>query len=96
MLRRLDHHATLRSLLDRAEWPQDLSERLRENYKYFRERMAGTDPADVYRGIGCLVIVDVRLDPHADDPQLIFESLNSTGVDLSQSYDLKFHSNEVT
>ena len=32
-----------------------------------------------------LVIVDVGLDRQADDPQLIFESRNSTGVDLSQS-----------
>jgi uncharacterized protein with ParB-like and HNH nuclease domain len=32
-----------------------------------------------------LVIVDVGLDRQTDDPQLIFESLNSTGVDLSQS-----------
>jgi len=29
--------------------------------------------------------VDVGLDRQTDDPQLIFESLNSTGVDLSQS-----------
>ena len=31
------------------------------------------------------MIVDVGLDRQTDDPQLIFESLNSTGVDLSQS-----------
>jgi uncharacterized protein with ParB-like and HNH nuclease domain len=35
----------------------------------------GVDPADLYRGVGRLLI----------DPQRIFESLNSTGVDLSQS-----------
>ncbi|MDA9420616.1 GmrSD restriction endonuclease domain-containing protein [Bradyrhizobium sp. CCBAU 53380] len=35
--------------------------------------------------IGRLLIVDVSLDRLLDDPQLIFESLNSTGVDLSQS-----------
>src|SRR5882672_10057003 len=32
-----------------------------------------------------LAVVDVTLDRQTDDPQLIFESLNSTGVDLSQS-----------
>ncbi|MBE3130315.1 MAG: DUF1524 domain-containing protein, partial [Acidobacteria bacterium] len=39
----------------------------------------------VYRGVGRLVVVDVTLDRGRDDPQLIFESLNSTGMDLSQS-----------
>jgi predicted transport protein len=84
VLRRRDQ-ATLRSLLDRTELPHEFSERIRENYNYFREQLVETNPGDVYRGIGCLVIVDVRLDRHIDDPQLIFESLNSTGVDLSQS-----------
>jgi predicted transport protein len=84
VLRRHDQ-ATLRSLLNRVELPCELSERMRENYNYFREQMATVDPGEVYRGIGGLVIVDVRLDRHIDDPQLIFESLNSTGVDLSQS-----------
>lgn len=39
----------------------------------------------MYRGIGRLIVVDVTLDRGTDDPQLIFESLNSTGMDLSQS-----------
>src|SRR3546814_2556591 len=33
----------------------------------------------------CASELDVTLDRGIDDPQLIFESLNSTGVDLSQS-----------
>jgi uncharacterized protein with ParB-like and HNH nuclease domain len=65
--------------------PPEASERIRENYEYFREQLSGANPADVYRGIVRLVIVDVGLDRQTDDPQLIFESLNSTGVDLSQS-----------
>ena len=43
------------------------------------------DPELVYRGATDLVIVDVTLQRQIDDPQLVFESLNSTGVDLSQS-----------
>ena len=38
----------------------------------------------IYRGICNLEIVDVTLD-QKDHPQLVFESLNSTGVDLTQS-----------
>jgi uncharacterized protein with ParB-like and HNH nuclease domain len=84
VLRRRDQ-ATLRAIIDGKELPEDASEHIRDNYNYFREQLCGVDPSDVYRGIGRLVIVDVALDRQTDDPQLIFESLNSTGVDLSQS-----------
>ena len=84
VLRRHDQ-ATLHALIDGKELPLEASERIRENYNYFREQLSEANPADVYRGIGHLVIVDVALDRQTDDPQLIFESLNSTGVDLSQS-----------
>lgn len=84
MLRRIDR-ATLRAIIDQEELPADASERINESYEFFREQLLDTDPADVYLGIGRLVIVDVTLDRNSDDPQLIFESLNSTGVDLSQS-----------
>jgi uncharacterized protein with ParB-like and HNH nuclease domain/predicted transport protein len=84
VLRRHDQ-ATLRALLDGKEFPQAGTDNVRDNYNYFREQLTGVDPGDVYRGVTRLVIVDVALDRQTDDPQLIFESLNSTGVDLSQS-----------
>ena len=85
VLRRHDQ-ATLAGLLDGAEVPPEASQFIRENYRYFMELFEnGASPSDVYKGIGCLQIVDVALDRQIDDPQLIFESLNSTGVRLSQS-----------
>lgn len=39
----------------------------------------------VYRGIRKLVAVDVCLTRGQDDPQMIFESVNSTGLDLAQA-----------
>ena len=84
VLRRQDQ-ATLRALIDQKQLPTDASERLKENYEFFRDQLADADPAEVYLGVGRLVVVDVTLDRHSDDPQLIFESLNSTGMDLSQS-----------
>jgi len=84
VLRRHDQ-ATLKALLDRTELPAEQSERIRDNYEFFREQLSKTDPGLVYQGVGRLVIVDVTLDRGTDDPQLIFESLNSTGMDLSQS-----------
>jgi len=84
VLRRHDQ-ATLEAMIDGVDLPADPSERLKDNYDYFRELLAEADPEVVYRGIGRLVVVDVTLDRGSDDPQLVFESLNSTGMDLSQS-----------
>ena len=83
VLRRHDQ-ATLEALLERKELPRDVSENIRDNYEFFRERLGDANPEDVYRGISRLIVVDVTL-AGTDDPQLIFESLNSTGMDLSQS-----------
>ncbi|MEE9394842.1 MAG: DUF262 domain-containing protein [Planctomycetota bacterium] len=84
VLRRHDQ-ATLQAVLDRTDDPHDFSERIRDNYEWFREQFTNADPEAVYRGIGRLIVVDVTLDRGTDDPQLVFESLNSTGMDLSQS-----------
>ena len=39
----------------------------------------------ICKGIAKLVIVDLSLDRAHDNPQLIFESMNSTGRELSQA-----------
>ena len=64
-----------------------------KNYHYFYDRIASGElaPADVYESIGKLQIVNITLDRHEDDPQAIFESLNSTGMDLSQSDLIRNH-----
>ncbi len=58
-----------------------------ENYLYFEEkiRQSDIDPYTLYIGISKLIIVEISLDRDHDNPQLIFESLNSTGMDLSQA-----------
>ena len=84
VLRRHDQ-TTLQALLDGEDVPTTASDNLRDNYEFFRAQLADVDPETVYKGIGRLVVVDVTLDRGIDDPQLIFESLNSTGMDLSQS-----------
>ena len=80
---------TLRTLVDGKD-PSEMeknSELIIEAYRYFKELLNSpeADPDKVYRGIARLNIVDVKLEPRIDNPQLVFESLNSTGVDLSQS-----------
>lgn len=61
--------------------------RLRENYDLLLELAKATSltPDQLYEGIARLTVVDVRLKRNVDDPQRIFESLNSTGLDLTQS-----------
>lgn len=57
------------------------------NYNYFScqiEKMT-LAPAEVYESIGKLQIVNITLDRSVDNAQAIFESLNSTGKELSES-----------
>lgn len=59
------------------------------NYRYFYDRIVNLKELtadELFRAIGCLEIIDIELEPqHGDNPQLIFESLNSTGLDLKES-----------
>jgi hypothetical protein len=59
----------------------------RRNYEFFQEqiRKSGIDLLSLYDGINKLFIVDISLERDKDNPQLIFESLNSTGLELSQA-----------
>jgi len=77
---------TLMRLLDGGKMPDALSARIKENYQFFKDqiRQSEIDPFSLYKGISKLIIVDIALEQQ-DNPQLIFESLNSTGMDLSQA-----------
>lgn len=57
------------------------------NYKFFADKITNMElqPSDVYEAIGKLQIVNITLDRNVDDAQAIFESLNSTGKELSES-----------
>lgn len=63
----------------------DASLRVDDNFKFFKEKINAENAVDIYNGIMRLFIVDVALEKDKDNPQLIFESLNSTGLDLSQA-----------
>lgn len=72
-------------LVEDKDLPPNYSLQLLENYRFFETRLKGNDLETVYRGIQKLRIVDIALDRNHDNPQLIFESLNSTGLTLSQA-----------
>ncbi len=76
---------TLIHLLESRELPINASPLLVDNYRFFEIKLRNADLQAVYNGIQKLRIVDITLDRNHDNPQLIFESLNSTGLNLSQS-----------
>lgn len=66
---------------------KDKRSRLIDSYNFFMKKIASKELAldKVYESIGKLQIVNVTLDRIDDDAQAIFESLNSTGKELSES-----------
>lgn len=59
--------------------------RLVENYNYFKSKITEENYKVVLDGLGKLMFVEISLDREKDDPQKIFESLNSTGLELSEA-----------
>lgn len=56
------------------------------NYKFFFDNIKSKEIAyDIMSGLERLIYVNIALEKGKDDPQRIFESLNSTGLDLSQA-----------
>ncbi len=78
---------SLKAIVRGVELPEKPSPKIVENYRLFQQQIGRTDLDldQIYEGIAKLIIVDVSLDRNYDNPQLIFESLNSTGLDLSQA-----------
>lgn len=78
---------TLINILENQDLPETPSRQIVENYNFFKEQIAKSkiSPIELYKGIAKLIIVDIALDREHDNPQLIFESLNSTGLALSQA-----------
>ena len=75
------------SLIESKPIADGTKSKLLDNYKYFVGKIADQElsPAEIYESIGKLQIVNITLDRTMDDAQAIFESLNSTGKELSES-----------
>ena len=76
---------SLMDLLKGVESSEQVSQRVTENFQFFKKKINSENVQDVYNGLMRLFIVDVALEKDVDNPQLIFESMNSTGLDLSQA-----------
>ncbi len=76
-----------KAILDEKEDEYIQGSNVTQNFLYFCGRLAKLSDVrvdDVYEAIKSLCVIDIKLD-EADDAQLIFESLNSTGLDLSEA-----------
>jgi len=78
---------TLLAILKKAPLPLEASSRIQQNYQFFQALIdKHQDELEaICQGLAKLLIVEVSLDRSQDNPQLIFESMNSTGLELSQA-----------
>ncbi|WQY35795.1 DUF262 and DUF1524 domain-containing protein [Helicobacter pylori] len=79
---------TLLSLIDKDKRkPSEPSSKIVENFKLFEEWIRkNTDKLEtIFKGLEKLMIVEIALEKEKDDPQLIFESMNSKGMELTQT-----------
>jgi uncharacterized protein with ParB-like and HNH nuclease domain/predicted transport protein len=79
--------SSLLALVQQKPQPAESSLRVTENFAFFEEQVQALsdDLVPLCRGLAKLVIVDISLSRDQDNPQLIFESMNSTGRELSQA-----------
>ena len=86
-----DDNDVYRMLVDHLEDPTyqpalPPSSRLVQNLNLFRRWVAGLDdPACAWEGVQRLQVVSIVLDQHHDNPQVVFEKINSTGKELATS-----------
>ena len=86
-LRPTDNNDRALKYLLRGDADEEYSDfsKLIDNFNYFRGRITEENYQTVLKGLSKLMFVEVSLDREKDDPQRIFESLNSTGLELAQA-----------
>ncbi len=66
--------------------PSEPSSKIVENFKLFEEWVSNTNQLEtIFKGLEKLMIVEIALEKGKDDSQLIFESMNSKGIELTQT-----------
>ena len=79
---------SLLALVQQKPEPAESSLRIANNFQFFDEKIKALGSSGLVplcNGLSKLTIVDVALKRDQDNPQLIFESMNSTGRELSQA-----------
>ena len=65
--------------------PEYEKSKIVQNYKYFYTALDEENINDIYKAAHSLEIVDILLEPSDGNPQLVFESLNSKGLGLTEA-----------
>jgi uncharacterized protein with ParB-like and HNH nuclease domain/predicted transport protein len=78
---------SLKGIVSSQPKPENYSIRVTENFNFFSKWLNNNevDLETICKGVAKLVVVDIALNRDQDNPQLIFESMNSTGKELSQA-----------
>ena len=78
---------SLLAAVDNRSVSGDESIRIADSLEFYRRQIKAYqgDISDICNGLAKLLIVDIALDRQYDNPQLIFESMNSTGRELTQT-----------
>lgn len=61
------------------------SKKIKDNFTFFRNNITKDNVRIILNGLKRLNIIQISLEPYRDNPQLIYESLNSTGLELTKS-----------
>ena len=75
----------VRLLLENRPIPNSEYSNIKNNYNFFMKNITKENRDIIYEGFRRLLFVEIRLERGKDNAQKIFESLNSTGLDLSQA-----------
>lgn len=78
---------SLIAIIDGSDQPKEHSLRIKQNFELFEKLIANRDGdfQAIRTGLEQLVVVVVTLERDQDNPQLIFESMNSTGKKLTHA-----------
>lgn len=74
----------LKNIIENMNIISDEYSRIYENYEFFNNKINIDNFSYITEGLKKLVFIEVGLEKNKDEPQEIFQSLNSTGLDLSQ------------
>lgn len=80
-----NNDSDLKALINDYPTEEDTYSNIIVNYKYFKSRISEDNIDTILRGINKIWFVEVSLHREQDNAQRIFESMNSTGLDLSQA-----------
>ena len=85
-LKPIDTDASVWNSIIEGDKEVDKSSNLWKNYELFKQKITDSrfSPQELFEAVGKLGIVYIQLEAGKENPQVIFESINSTGLSLTQ------------